>query len=256
MPRFVRWLLALALVGTSVAAGTAVNAEPPTPTAASNLMPIQWENQVWLGRVSPLVPESPAPNYWLSAPTTLFTDSQGRLHMQAQKIGSTFYSVGITSTKSDYGYGTYRVVVDTPLLSLDPMAVAGMYTYNGNYKPGRNEIDAELSRWGQPSPTFNNTQFVVQPWQVKNHLQAFLSPTNRAPLTFQWTWSPKSVSFRAYQGVGATAKLFKSWTESSFSPVPLNGTTMNFNLWFMRGEAPYNGKNQEVIFRSFTYTPA
>ena len=30
---------------------------------------------------------------------------------------------------------------------------------------------------------------------------------------------------------------------------------MNFNLWFMRGQALYNGKDQEVIFRSFSYTP-
>lgn len=256
MRRFVRWTVALAVAVTSMAVDSAVNAEPPTPTSTSNVYPVSWAGQVWLARESPVVQESPAPNYWLASPENLFTDSLGRLHMVAEKIGSTYYSVGMTSQQKNYGYGTYTVVVDTPIASLDPMAVVGMYTYNGKYVPGRDELDVELSRWGQPSPTYNNSQFVVQPWKLKGHLQAFYSPTAHTPLTFQWTWTPQAVYFREYDGTLPGARLIKKWTCSSFSPAPLAGTSMNFNLWFLRGEAPYNGKAQEVIFRSFNYTPA
>ena len=256
MSRLVRWFAVVAIAVTSVAGTTAGNAEPPTPTNASNVYPVSWAGQEWLARESPLLQESPAPNYWLATPQNLFTDSQGRLHMITQKIGSRFYSVGMTSQQSNYGYGTYTVTVDTPIASLDPMAVVGMYTYNGQYKPGRDELDVELSRWGQSSPTFNNSQFVVQPWTIKGHLQAFFSPTKRVPLTFRWTWSPKAVNFAEYDGTLPGGRLLKKWTCSSFSPAPARGTTMNFNLWFLRGQPPYNGKNQEVILRSFNYTPA
>jgi endo-1,3-1,4-beta-glycanase ExoK len=256
MRRLVRCLVVLALAATSLAASSIGNAEPPTPTNASNVYPVNWGGQVWLARESPVLQESPAPNYWLATPENLFTDSQGRLHMIAEKVGSTFYSVGLISQKRNYGYGTYTITVDTPIASLDPMAVLGMYTYNGAYTPGRDELDVELSRWGQPSPTFNNSQFVVQPWKLKGHLQAFFSPTKRVPLTFQWTWTPKSVNFSEYDGTLPGGKLLKKWTCSTFSPAAIAGTTMNFNLWFLRGEAPYNGKSQEVILRSFSYTPA
>jgi len=255
MSTLVRWLAVVGIVATSVAVGSTGNAEPRTPTGPSNLYPVSWAGQSWLARESPALQESPAPNYWLATPENLFTDSQGRLHMIAEKVGSTFYSVGMTSQKNDYGYGTYTVVVDTPIATLDPMAVVGMYTYNGQYVPGRDELDVELSRWGQPSPTFNNSQFVVQPWKIKGHLQSFFAPTVHVPLTFQWTWTPTAAHFTAYDGTLPGGKLLKQWTCSSFSPAPVSGTTMNFNLWFMRGQAPYNGKDQEVIFRSFSYTP-
>lgn len=256
MRRTVSWLVALISAATCLAAGSDATAETPTPTDYSNVVPVVWQNQVWLGRLSPVTQEGPAPNYWLSTPETVFTDNEGRLHMVAEQVGSTWYSVSVQSQKSDYGYGDYRVVVDTPLQSLDPMAVVGMYTYNRNYIPGRDEVDVELSRWGQPSPTFNNSQFVVQPWHIKGHLQAFFSPTDRAPLTFEWQWTPKGVFFREYDGLLPGAKLIKKWSETSFSPGPLKGTKMNFNLWFNRGQPPYNKKTQEVVFRSFTYTPA
>lgn len=256
MTRLVRGFVVMVLAVTGIAASTTVNAEPPTPTSASNVYPVTWAGQTWLARESPLVQESPAPNYWLATPQNLFTDSQGRLHMVTEQIGSTNYSVGMISQQKNYGYGTYTVVVDTPIASLDPMAVVGMYTYNGQYKPGQDELDVELSRWGQPSATYNNSQFVVQPWKIKGHLQSFFSPTAHTPLTFQWTWSPKAVFFREYDGTLPGAKLIKKWTCTSFSPAAISGTTMNFNLWFLRGQPPYNGKPQEVILRSFNYTPA
>jgi hypothetical protein len=257
MRRYVRWVIVLALALTSVAAGSVASAgpQPPATTDYTAVYPVSWGGQLWLGRESPVTKQGPAPNYWLSTPDTVFTDSSGRLHLVAEQVGSQFYSVGIQSTKSNYGYGTYTVVVDTPLSSLDPIAVVGMYTYNRNYLPGRDEIDVELSRWGQPSPTFNNSQFVVQPWHLKNHLQAFLSPTDHTPLTFQWQWTKSAVYFREYDGVLPGATLIKKWTCASFSPAPLNGTKMNFNLWFSRGQPPYNRQTQEVVFRSFTYGP-
>jgi hypothetical protein len=257
MPRLLRVLIAACVAVTGLVVGTAEAGPLPSglPTAqdATSVVPITWEGQVWGARMSGPITQGPAPNHWLATPDTVYTDDQGYLHLEAKQIGGTWYSAGITSIKSDYGYGTYRYVVETPLANFDPMAVVGMFTYNNNTPSGHQEIDVELSRWGQPATAAANTQFVIQPWRVGNNLRRFYAPSDRA-LTYQWKWTPKYVLFKVLNGTTPNAPLIRKWKAKS-PPQPSSGTKVHLNLWWLRGQPPYSGQAQHVVFRSFDYTP-
>lgn len=257
MRRLARTALALGVAAAGLVAGPAVagpGPEAPNSQELTSVVPVLWQGQLWGARESGPLTQAPAPNRWLATPQTVWVDNDGSLHLATKNVGGVWFSAGVTSMKNDYGYGTYRYVVDTSLSSFDPMAVVGMFTYNKSASSGHQEIDVELSRWGQPSISAPNTQFVIQPWRLGDNLRRFPAPTDRS-LTYEWTWAPSGVLFKVRDGVSPTAPVIRKWRAAA-TPVPSAGTQVHLNLWFYRGEPPYDRQNQQVVFRSFTYTPA
>ncbi|MDQ1696679.1 MAG: hypothetical protein QOJ03_2032 [Frankiaceae bacterium] len=256
MSRITRCVLTLSLALGAAAAVPAV-ARPGVPAVndVTSVMPVIWQNEVWTARESPVTRQNPNHNFWIGTPQTVFTDADGRLHMVAKKCGLNWCGVGVGTLKNDYGYGTYRFVIDTPMGELDPLAVIGMFTYNKEVRPSRQESDVELSPWGQDDPKARNAQWVVQPWKRPGHLVPFTVPRN-SPMTYEFTWGPKSVVFRARVGTSPNARVYHSWRSTKALPgAPQPGTEVHLNLWFEHGDAPYDKSAQEVVFRSFTYTP-
>lgn len=246
-------------VVAALAAGTVVAGPADAGAVSSYNTPVVWAGQTWLAKNSPVVQQGPAPNYWLASPENLYTDTSGRLHLIAKEIQGRYYCAEVETQASDFGYGTYRFVIDTPLEKLDPMAVVGMFTYNDNipYSEGSQEIDVELSRWGQPSLTANNSQYVVQPWRQANHILRFPAPTQADALTYEFTWKPTGVVFKLRNGAAPNSPVLKKWkTAPPGVGAPQSGTRVHLNMWLYRGEAPYNKFSQEVIFQDFTYTPS
>lgn len=233
---------------------TAVADPQPIGQPVTNYVPVSWAGETWLAKNSPVLRAGPAPNYWLAAPTNVSVDADGYLHLSVEKIGGRWFCAAIQSTK-DYGYGTYRFVISTPLSSFDPNAVVGMFTYNNSPAYGHQEIDVELSKWGVPAPTAANAQYVVQPWRWKNHMRRFLAPPASA-LTYEYTWRPSGVVFKLYDGNTANAPVIKTWRTNANPGPPMSGTKLNLNMWLFKGQPPYNNQTQEVVFQNFTYTPA
>lgn len=260
MSRMGRVVLVAAAVAASAAAAvpaTAGRLPASLPAGASGayVVPIVWQGQTWTARQSPVARLGPGGNYWLATPQTVFTDASGALHLVASKVAGTWYSVALQTTKNNYGYGTYRFVVNTPMDSLDPNAVVGMFTYNAKVFPSRQEADVELSRWGQPAPTAHNAQWVVQPWQAAGHMLPFSVPRTTA-MTYEFTWKPNVLTFRARVGSAANGRIVNTWRTTKALPGNAqSGTQVHLNLWFQRHIPPYNGLNQEVVFQSFSYTP-
>lgn len=248
MRRFVRTAVALAIAAGVLVCGP-VSAQNPTA-----LVPVVWQGELWAARESGPVAQAPSTSHWLATPDTVWVDDQGYLHLAGRRIAGQWYSAGVNTIKDNYGYGTYRFIVESPLANFDPQTVIGMFTYNQQPADGHQEIDVELSRWGQPSPTATNTQFVIQPWRVAANLHRFASPSDR-PLTYEWKWAPTGVVFKVRDGIGASAPVIRKWRAVA-TPVPTQGTQVYLNLWYQHGEAPYGQADQEVVFRSFTYTPA
>jgi hypothetical protein len=237
---------------------TAANSAPTAPStpSASSTVPVVWSGTTWLAKNSPVLKAGPAPNYWLGTPDNVEVDAKGNLHLVTQKILGRWYCAAITSTKSDYGYGTYRFVMSTPLQNFDPNAVVGMFTYNSAPANGHQEIDVELSRWGVPSPTAPNAQYVVQPWRrSKDHIRHFLAPV-ASGMTYEFTWAPNGVTFKLYNGTTPDAPVIRTWRTKAVPGEPTDGIHVNLNMWLMQAHPPYNGTKQEAVFQSFTYTPA
>jgi hypothetical protein len=256
MSRKLRRIMTVCLVLTTATAGTA-SAVPGAPSSSelTSVMPVVWQDEVWTARESPLVRQNPNHNYWLATPETVFTDEQDRLHLIAGQCGANWCGAGVSTTKDDYGYGIYRFVLDTPMADLDPNAVIGMFTFNKDVAPSRQESDVELGSWGQPDPGARNAQWVVQPWKDPGHLVPFTVPRTM-PMTYEFNWRPKSVTFKARMGAGPGGDVINTWKSTKYLPgVPTPGTTVHLNIWFRKGFAPYDKSSQEAVFSSFTYQP-
>lgn len=259
MRRVVRIAVALGLVTAAAVAGPAtadpVPSRVPTQASLASVMPVLWNGETWTARESPLLRQNPNHNYWLATPDNVFVDDQNHLHLIGKQLAGRWFGAGVNTARSDYSYGTYRFVVETPMSDLDPNAVVGLFTYNQDVMPSRQESDVELSRWGQPDLTAANAQWVVQPWTEPGHLVHFTVPPT-SPMTYEFTWRPKAVTFRARVGTSPSGKVVNSWKSRKALPGAAQpGTQVFINLWFRQGLAPYNQTDQEVVIDSFSYTP-
>src|SRR3954468_17758610 len=123
MSRFVRSVVAVCITGiTGVTAATVpASAGPDSPVTrpglndVTSVLPVMWQNELWRARETGLVRQNPNMNYWLATPETAFTDDQDRLPLIAKSYAGNWFAVGLRSDRNDYGYGTYRFVLDTPM---------------------------------------------------------------------------------------------------------------------------------------------
>jgi len=259
MRRVIRFAVALGLASAAAVSGPAA-ADPapiraPAQVSLVSVMPVVWNGEVWTARESPALRQNPNQNYWMATPENVFVDDQQRLHLIGRQVGGRWFAASVNTVRNDYSYGTYRFVVETPMGNLDPNAAVGLFTYNQDVLPSRQESDVELSRWGQPDIGAANAQWVVQPWTEPGHVVHFNVPPS-SPMTYEFTWRPKAVTFRARLGSSPTGKVINSWKSTKALPGAAQpGTQVFINLWFRKGLAPYSQTSQEVVLDSFTYTP-
>lgn len=265
-PRIVvRSVVALVLAAVAAASG-ATAAPAPSRTGVrlptvDGIPPIYWSGHVW----------TPTPtgcsingDCFRSMPDTLFLDNMGRLHLRIVDVNNAWYSSELSTTDQNFGYGTYRWVVDTPPGSLDPASVLGLFTYNGIHEPnapkskdphvGHLEADFEVTRWRSPLNRYD-LQETVQPYWNPANIRRIPLPDHQSPLTFEFTWAPSGTTFVVRRGAGATAPVLRRWS----APVPIGtprpGTKVVLDFWNFHGP-PLSYQPQEVVVESFNYTPA
>ncbi len=110
---------------------------------ASYARNIEWSGYTWT--VAGGINKAPGPNNW--AHRNVWVDSDGALNLRIDSTGS----AGIMSKKK-FGFGTYIWLVEGDLYHLDPNIVMGMFQYpDRRVGPDTtNEIDIEISQWGDP----------------------------------------------------------------------------------------------------------
>jgi hypothetical protein len=133
---------------------------------------------------------------------------------------------------------------------LDPNVVLGLFIYEND----RQEIDFELSRWGDPSG--QNAQFVVQPWQKAGNTKRFNIRQYSPGITVKIKWEPNKATFQAFDGhTTHRSQLFDEWVYRG-SDVPVRSKErLMMNLWLQGGNAPLNGQPAKVIIRDVQYFP-
>ena len=186
----------------------------------------------------------PGPNYFGAASS--FLDSGGRLHLRIERDKKRRWQSAEVFAADSLGYGTYRWTVAGDVSHLDPNVVLGLFTWSDDPSQAHRELDVEVARWGSATdPT--NAQFVVQPWDLEDHMVRFAH--GAGPSVFSFTWSPGQVSFRSE----VDGALEQSWTYAG-ADVPTPGDEkVHMNLWLMNGSAPTNGQPVEVVISDFRY---
>jgi len=129
----------------------------------------------------------PGPNYFTNSTNNVFVDAQNRLHLRITHVNGNWYCSEIVSYRT-LGLGSYIFYLDTPIDPLDPNITLGLFTWSNAGDFAHREIDVEGGRWGD-SGDFNNTQFVVQPYYLSNHLVRYRIPPGATNSMHSFNWA-------------------------------------------------------------------
>jgi hypothetical protein len=180
-------------------------------------------------------------------PSNAWADSDGALHLRIAKTPKDWTCAEVTLNRS-FGYGTYRVIV-RDISQLEPPAVFGIFTWDyAGGAQGNREMDIELSRWGRPS--YENAQYVVQPFYVASNIARFNAPAGR--LTHSFHWEPGRVTFRTVKTAGKAVVAERVFT----SGIPTPGIeSVRLNLYYYRRGETQLQDGGEVVVEKFEYLP-
>lgn len=136
---------------------------------------------------------------------------------------------------------------------LDPGIVLAMYNYGG--VDNVNEIDVELSRWGN-SENDPLSYTVYPPAPGQNWGEWFPMTQTSNWTTHRFIWGNARVSFISQQGVRALTDLTNQIATTQSNMSPNKPMPLGFNFWLNGGKAPTNGKGAEIVITDFSYTPS
>jgi len=184
------------------------------------------------------------------SPDNEWVDDKGFLHLRMQDRNGKWTCAEVFLTRS-LGYGTYRFVVQESA-HLSPSAVFGMFTWDlARSQDFRNEIDIELSRWGEPKS--KNAQYVIQPFYVPENVSRFTVPAG--VVTHSFRWEPGKVSFLSVQGNGGpSSSRLSQHLFTSGIPSPAE-EAVHINLYDFRHSKNPVQQPSEVVIEKFEYLP-
>lgn len=232
-------------IGTGVIAIGSAAGQPVAPVTAKTL---QFSGYQWTAR-SIDSDRGGEPNAY--DPANAWTDQRGFLHLRTAQREGRWTCAEVSLTRS-LGYGTYRFVVQS-LAHLPPSTVVGLLTYDDDGSEAfANEIDVELSRWGDPKR--KSAQYVIQPYYVPENVFRFEPPAGT--MTHSFRWEPGSVVFQSAVGVasGAISRPAAEHTFSSGVPVPAK-ETVRINIYDFHHSQHPSQPPAEVVIEKFEYLP-
>jgi len=196
----------------------------------------------------------PGPNYW--SRKNVWVDSSGFLHLKITKdTGTGKWYCAEVSTQQTFGFGKWQFWVEGRIDKMDKNVVLGLFNYSGN--DGFDEMDIEWARWGNRN--YPNCNYTVWPAEQGHHNYSYTKEValtgNRS--TQRFTRTDSSVFFQSLQGfTNGNNNLLASATCTS-PPKSISTLAMPayINLWLMKGLAPSNNKEVEIIIHQFSYTP-
>lgn len=234
-----------------------------------------WSGIDWTTRVDNGGPYGPGPNYFRDDAITV--DSQNRLHLSVWQDKATGrWICSELQTVNRYGFGEFKwdiigVLIDGKMKGiqyLDENVVLGLFHYpTPDVGPdGTNEMDIELSRWGntpQAYPYFMNwstysvalasatNNLAGQKWRGGVYPDGFKSNN---PQTHTYYRTKSSINFRAVDSY--TGKALASQTDAGLLPQLISQVPMpvHINLWLNGSIPPTSGSRVEVVIQKFSYT--
>jgi hypothetical protein len=183
------------------------------------------------------------------APENVWVDQKGFLHLRMQDRNGKWTCAELYLTRS-LGYGIYRFTVQDSA-HLEPSAVLGLFTYDLLHSQNfRNEIDIELSRWGDAAS--KNAQYVIQPFYVSANVSRFETPAG--PVVHSFRWEPGKVSFKSTRGTTAAGAKVGEHVFTSGIPTPAE-EAVHINLYDFRHSKHPVQQQSEVVLEKFEYLP-
>jgi hypothetical protein len=236
-------LLSLPVEGDGVVAVAIAKGKtgPPVATASIHFSGYDW------------VPRSTASDhggeYNEYNPANAWTDNKGYLHLRMAERDNRWTCAEVSLNKN-LGYGTYTFVVEDSA-HLRPSAVLGMFTWDDVRSTNfRNEMDIELSRWGDPKA--KNAQYVVQPYFAAENLSRFNAPPGAE--TYILRWEPNRAAFKTIKGDSESGAPISEHVFTSSVPAPAN-EMVHIDLYDLHHSASSSQQPAEAVIEKFEFTP-
>jgi len=180
-----------------------------------------------------------------------WTDERGFLHLRMADRRGKWSCAEVALTRS-LGYGTYHFVVQDAS-HLNPSTVVGLFTWDDLHSEGfRNELDVELSQWGNPK--WENAQYVVQPFYVPENVDRFAAPAGVVSHVIRW--ETNRVAFQTFRGpaIGSGLKPAKEHVFTSGIPAPAT-ETVHMDIYEFHHSRNSSHQPDEVVIEKFEYLP-
>jgi hypothetical protein len=196
------------------------------------------------------------------SPNNVSVDANGYLHLKISKTGNTWSAAELFTTDK-LGFGTYQWQIDAPLDRFDKQVVLGLFPYGpaaGIGTDGTNEIDIEYSFWGNANGVNGDWTDYPASGKVIGEKSYKFSLDGGTLSTSRFIWSTSKIEnflIKGLQPAGSTTDLLDSWTyapNDSKVNIPQQALPLGINLWCFEAP-PSDGKNVEVVIRSFQFVP-
>ena len=200
----------------------------------------------------------PGPNHWDEHNVQL--DSNGFLHLKLTHHDGKWYCAELNTVRK-FKFGTYQFWIAGPIDTFDQNVVLGLFNYpESDVGPdGTHEMDIEFSRWRNPHANMGN--YTVYPTMVhtKEGATTFPFTLRKDTLsTHRLIWSSTSILFQSLHGLrDDNADIFQSWLYKPVDPakhISQSPMPVHINLWCCDGKPPKDGKEVEIVIRSFKFT--
>jgi len=206
--------------------------------ASAHARTIQFSGHTWDVRATSGL-AGPGPNVFSGSTKSVWVDRSGTLHLKIRRERGRWVCAEVVS-QQQLGRGTYTWEVDSTVSGLDPRVVLGLFSYLND----DSEIDVEVARWGNAFDT-TNAQFTVQPYVNDGNIWRFTTPSG--PTTYGFDWGASTIGFSGPAG---------PWQYTGPDVPAFAGHRAHMNLWLFQGRPPTDGREVEVVLRSFTFVPA
>jgi len=204
----------------------------------------------------------PGPSNYCHLPSCVWVDDDQRLHLTIKFLNSTWNSTEVV-LEDALGFGDYIFTTRGAIDQLDVHAVLGLFLwqygpcYDAAYLWWNpfNEIDIEISRWGNPGNDVG--QFVAQPWDWPGNVSRYDANFIAEELSSHaFNWLPDRVEFRSWRGGPldeSTENMIHEWTYTGPHIPRPEQPRVHMNLWQF---ASPPATDQEVVMDDFTFIPA
>ena len=212
-------------------------------------MPIVFSGYQW-GVKEATSPFDPGPNYFSGSVANIWTDTNG-LHLKTVLVGTAWTCAEVYLLKS-LGYGVYTYKIGCRVDSLNSKTVFSGFLY---YDFRTQEWDIE---WSDSLYATQNMQYVSQPWNTPGNIIRFKMPASKYS-THQIEFRANKVVFKSWKGwsdAPVADSIINNWAYTGPNlPSTVGGERFHFNNYLYKGMPPDNGKGDEIIIKSFLFTP-
>ena len=223
----------------------------------------------------------PGPNLFSERFSDVYVDENGWLHLKIARHGTQWYASEVIS-QSVVGYGRYEWTVGSDVWNLPENIVVGLFTWDNNtfQEAANSEVDIEFSKWGDVDAA-STLSYSVQPVNFGTYFpeRTYGDPASTTSAlegvsTHVFNWTDSLITWESYEGDAASGTPIDTWSFDLNNParakqeggnisnsiiIPEPGATTNarINFWILPhiDAAPTDGAEQELIVRSFNYTP-